>query len=319
METAASSGIATGSHRPTTATPDRQEPGGSHDPPCMRARRARARDGSSTDLDVVELGCGTGYVSAWLARRGGRCVGLDNSAKQLETARMLQRESAPARIRPVVPARACRRRASPVRGRQFRPRDLRVRGGDLVRPLPVDPEAARLLRPDGRLVFLCYSNLVMLCMRERVGGRDGGLFAISSGCTGSNGKTKTGSSSRSLTARCFALVRRWVGGSKIGIWCDMGSGAAPRASDRGLDARRVGYSSPDWARGGRAKRSGRLGRSDSRHRMAPRVQPSAGGSIAARTKVITSRSRRFSEARPLSAPTTTFRTLASVSEPTTPV
>ena len=48
-------------------------------------------------------------------------------------------------------------------------------------------------------------------------------------------------------------------------------------------------------------------------------QPSAGGSIAARTNAITSRSRRFSEARPLSAPTTTFRTLASVSEPTTPV
>lgn len=24
--------------------------------------------------DAVELGCGTGYVSAWLARRGARCV-----------------------------------------------------------------------------------------------------------------------------------------------------------------------------------------------------------------------------------------------------
>ena len=43
-------------------------------------------------LDVVELGCGTGYVSAWLARRGARPVGLDNSARQLATARMFQRE-----------------------------------------------------------------------------------------------------------------------------------------------------------------------------------------------------------------------------------
>ena len=42
--------------------------------------------------DVVELGCGTAYVSAWLARRGARVVGIDNSAAQLETARRLQRE-----------------------------------------------------------------------------------------------------------------------------------------------------------------------------------------------------------------------------------
>ena len=40
--------------------------------------------------DCVELGCGTGYVSAWLARRGARPVGLDNSAAQLTTARNLQ-------------------------------------------------------------------------------------------------------------------------------------------------------------------------------------------------------------------------------------
>jgi ubiquinone/menaquinone biosynthesis C-methylase UbiE len=36
------------------------------------------------------LGCGTGYVSAWLARRGARAAGLDNSAAQLPTARRLQ-------------------------------------------------------------------------------------------------------------------------------------------------------------------------------------------------------------------------------------
>ncbi|HWF73050.1 MAG TPA: methyltransferase domain-containing protein, partial [Solirubrobacteraceae bacterium] len=37
-------------------------------------------------LDVIELGCGTGYVSSWLARRGARPVGIDNSEAQLETA-----------------------------------------------------------------------------------------------------------------------------------------------------------------------------------------------------------------------------------------
>ena len=40
--------------------------------------------------DSIELGCGTGYVSAWLGRRGARPVGLDNSAAQLATGRHLQ-------------------------------------------------------------------------------------------------------------------------------------------------------------------------------------------------------------------------------------
>src|SRR5215469_8819378 len=40
--------------------------------------------------DSIELGCGTGYISAWLARRGARPTGLDNSAAQLTTARQLQ-------------------------------------------------------------------------------------------------------------------------------------------------------------------------------------------------------------------------------------
>ena len=48
-----------------------------------------------TGLDVVELGCGTGYVSAWLLRAGARSVvGLDNSAAQLSTARALQERHA---------------------------------------------------------------------------------------------------------------------------------------------------------------------------------------------------------------------------------
>ena len=42
--------------------------------------------------DVIELGCGTAYISAWFARRGARVVGIDNSAAQLATAHRLQRE-----------------------------------------------------------------------------------------------------------------------------------------------------------------------------------------------------------------------------------
>ena len=43
--------------------------------------------GDVAGLDVVELGCGTAYFSAWLARRGARPVGVDPTPAQLETAR----------------------------------------------------------------------------------------------------------------------------------------------------------------------------------------------------------------------------------------
>ena len=41
---------------------------------------------------TVEFGCGSGYVSAWLARRGARPVGVDVSARQLATALRLRGE-----------------------------------------------------------------------------------------------------------------------------------------------------------------------------------------------------------------------------------
>jgi len=45
-----------------------------------------------TGMDAVELGCGTGYVSAWMARRGARVRAIDVSEAQLATARRLQSE-----------------------------------------------------------------------------------------------------------------------------------------------------------------------------------------------------------------------------------
>src|SRR5207237_7886119 len=49
--------------------------------------------GDVSGLDVVELGCGTAYFSAWLARRGARVVGVDVTPAQLETARRMQGET----------------------------------------------------------------------------------------------------------------------------------------------------------------------------------------------------------------------------------
>ncbi len=40
-------------------------------------------------MTAVELGCGTGYVAGWMARRGAQVTGLDISDQQLETARRL--------------------------------------------------------------------------------------------------------------------------------------------------------------------------------------------------------------------------------------
>ena len=32
--------------------------------------------------EAIELGCGTAHVSSWLARRGAKVVGIDNSEAQ---------------------------------------------------------------------------------------------------------------------------------------------------------------------------------------------------------------------------------------------
>jgi SAM-dependent methyltransferase len=114
--------------------------------------------GDVAGLDVVELGCGTAYFSAWLARRGARPVAVDPTPAQLDTARRMQAETgiefslveAPAEAVP-LPDASC---------------DLALSeyGACLwAEPEPWLAEAARLLRPGGRLVFLTNSPLVVLC------------------------------------------------------------------------------------------------------------------------------------------------------------
>lgn len=113
-------------------------------------------------LDAIELGCGTGYVSAWLARRGARPVGIDNSPRQLETAARLQREHG--LDFPLLLGNAER---VPYPNASF---DFAVSeyGAALwADPYAWIPEAARLLRPAGRLMFLTNSVLTYLCARDR--------------------------------------------------------------------------------------------------------------------------------------------------------
>jgi SAM-dependent methyltransferase len=117
--------------------------------------------GDVAGLDVVELGCGTAYFSAWLARRGARPVGVDVTPAQLDTARRCMRETG--LEFPLVEADAA---ATGLPGASA---DLVLSeyGASIwVDPFRWIPEAARLLRPGARLVFLRNSTLAVLCMPD---------------------------------------------------------------------------------------------------------------------------------------------------------
>jgi SAM-dependent methyltransferase len=112
--------------------------------------------------DVVELGCGTGYFGAWLKRRGARrVVGVDVTPAQLETARRLSEELG-------VGLELVEANAEET--------GLPAASFDLVLseygasiwcdPYKWIPEAARLLRPGGELVFLRNATLAILCATE---------------------------------------------------------------------------------------------------------------------------------------------------------
>ncbi len=112
-------------------------------------------------LVVIELGCGTAYVSAWLARRGARPVGIDNSQAQLETATRFQRGFG--LEFPLLHGNA---EEVPFPDQSF---DLAISeyGASIwCDPYRWIPEAARLLRPEGRLIFLVNAALLMLCVPD---------------------------------------------------------------------------------------------------------------------------------------------------------
>jgi len=139
-----------------------------------------------TDLDVVELGCGTAYFSAWLRKRGARPVGVDPTPAQLATALRMQRQTGI--DFPLVNAAG---EHVPLAAGSF---DLVLSEyGASLWALPElwVAEAARLLRPDGRLVFLTSTPILYLCMPDtgQAGSRllrpQFGMY--SAGCSDSEG------------------------------------------------------------------------------------------------------------------------------------
>jgi SAM-dependent methyltransferase len=112
--------------------------------------------------DAIELGCGTAYFGAWLKRAGARrVVGIDITPAQLETARRLDSELGLGLE--LIEANA---EEVPLPDASF---DLAVSeyGASIwCDPYKWIPEAARLLRDGGELVFLRNSTLAVLCASD---------------------------------------------------------------------------------------------------------------------------------------------------------
>jgi SAM-dependent methyltransferase len=190
--------------------------------------------GDVDGLDVVELGCGTAYFSAWLARRGARVVGVDPTPAQLATARRLQAETG--LDFPLVEAFA---EELPLPDASF---DLAVSehgAATWADPYRWIPEAARILRPGGRLVFMQTTPLATICFPDE------------------------GALSTELQRPYFGLHRiRWPGedgiefqlphGTRIDLLCRSGFEIDRLVEVKApADAQRHPYYSdfdPDWAR-----------------------------------------------------------------------
>jgi SAM-dependent methyltransferase len=100
-------------------------------------------------------------MSAWMARRGARPVGIDNSPKQLENAHSLQREHGLQ-----FPLLLGNAESVPYPDGSFDAAVSEYGASLWADPCAWIPEAARLLRPGGMLVFLTHSLLAYLCVPD---------------------------------------------------------------------------------------------------------------------------------------------------------
>ncbi len=112
-------------------------------------------------LSCIELGCGTAYVSAWMCRRGAEVVAIDPTPNQLETARRLQKEH---QLDFVIEEGIAESLPYPDESFDFA---ISEYGAALwADPYLWIPEASRLLKMGGQLVFLTNSPLWVMCSRD---------------------------------------------------------------------------------------------------------------------------------------------------------
>jgi SAM-dependent methyltransferase len=108
--------------------------------------------------DAIDLGCGTGYACAWMAQRNALPVGVDVSESQLESARLFQKQFG--LHFPLIRASADE---VPFADESFDVALSEYGAGTWVDPYRWVPEAARLLRPGGSLVFVVNGTMLMTC------------------------------------------------------------------------------------------------------------------------------------------------------------
>lgn len=110
-------------------------------------------------LDVIELGCGTAYWSAWLKKLGARrVVGVDITPAQLATAKEMNAEFG--LELELIEANA---EDVPLPDASFDLAFSEYGASIWCDPYLWIPEAARLLRPRGELLFMRNSTLQILC------------------------------------------------------------------------------------------------------------------------------------------------------------
>ncbi len=110
-------------------------------------------------LDVIELGCGTAYFGAWLKKRGAaRVVGIDITPAQLDTARRMNEDFGLGLE--LIEANA---ENVPLPDASFDVAFSEYGASIWCDPYLWIPEAARLLRPGGELIFLACTDFQMVC------------------------------------------------------------------------------------------------------------------------------------------------------------
>jgi SAM-dependent methyltransferase len=120
--------------------------------------------GEVAGRDVVELGCGGAQFSIGLARRGAHCTGVDLSRAQLAHAeRLLADLEAAEGSRPDVRLVSGDVGALPLPDASFDIAFSDYGASMYADPHRWVPEAARVLRPGGRLAFSAYTPLLELC------------------------------------------------------------------------------------------------------------------------------------------------------------
>ena len=114
--------------------------------------------GDMSGWSAIELGCGTAYISAWMARRGATVVGIDPSENQLETARQLEAEHQLGieLIHGVA-------ESVPKDDAAFDFAISEYGAAIWADPYVWIPEAWRLLKPGGQLAFLGNGSWASVC------------------------------------------------------------------------------------------------------------------------------------------------------------